>query len=110
MNGLSLSRFPVSAKLFCTFFLVGIGAGALAAFAQAATAVGVSPSAVRESLAPGGRLVIVDFRKDAELAEGPPMEMRLDRKDLEEELSRAGFRLSEEHGFLPDQYFVVFTE
>jgi ubiquinone/menaquinone biosynthesis C-methylase UbiE len=65
---------------------------------------------LRESLAPGGRLVIVDFRKDAELAEGPPIKMRLDRKDLEEELSRAGFRLSEEHGFLPDQYFVVFTE
>jgi ubiquinone/menaquinone biosynthesis C-methylase UbiE len=65
---------------------------------------------LRESLAPGGRLVIVDFRKDAELEEGPPKEMRLDRKELEGELARAGFRLSEEHGFLPDQYFVVFTE
>jgi len=64
---------------------------------------------LRESLAPGGRLVIVDFRKDAELEEGPPLEMRLDRKDLERELSQAGFRIVGEHDFLPDQYFVVFS-
>jgi ubiquinone/menaquinone biosynthesis C-methylase UbiE len=64
---------------------------------------------LRESLAPGGRLVIVDFRKDAALAEGPPPEMRLDRKELERELSQGGFRLLEEHDFLPDQYFVVFS-
>ncbi len=55
---------------------------------------------LRESLAPGGRLAIVDFRKDAALEAGPPLAMRLDRKDLEREL--AGFRLVEEHGFLPD--------
>jgi ubiquinone/menaquinone biosynthesis C-methylase UbiE len=64
---------------------------------------------LRESLAPGGRLVVVDFRKDAALAEGPPPEMRLDREELERELSQAGFRLSEEYAFLPDQYFVVLT-
>jgi hypothetical protein len=52
MNGIHLSRLPISAKVFCTLFLVGIGCGALAAFTQAATAVGVSPSAVRESLSP----------------------------------------------------------
>jgi|SRR6266704_2754749 len=52
MHGIHLSRLPLSAKVFCSLFLLGIGCGALAAFAQAATAVGVSPSAVRESLAP----------------------------------------------------------
>src|SRR6266849_4404916 len=52
MNGIHLSRLPLSAKVFCSLFLLGIGCGALAAFAQAATAVGVSPAAVRESLAP----------------------------------------------------------
>jgi ubiquinone/menaquinone biosynthesis C-methylase UbiE len=65
---------------------------------------------LREVLAPGGRIVVVDFRKDAKLEEGPPEAMRLDRKDLEKELSQAGFRVSEEHDFLPDQYFVVFSE
>ena len=52
MNGLHLSRLPLSAKLFCTLFILGIGCGALAAFAQASTAVGISPTAVRETLAP----------------------------------------------------------
>ena len=52
MNGIYLSRLPLSAKVFCTLFLVGIGCGALAAFTQASTAVGISPSAVQESLAP----------------------------------------------------------
>jgi ubiquinone/menaquinone biosynthesis C-methylase UbiE len=64
---------------------------------------------LKESLAPGGRLVIVDFRKDAAIAEGPPPEMRLDRKELERELAEAGFHVSEELAFLPDQYFVIFT-
>jgi ubiquinone/menaquinone biosynthesis C-methylase UbiE len=63
---------------------------------------------LQEILAPGGRLAIVDFRKDAKLVEGPPPEMRLDRKELERELTDAGFRLSEEQNFLADQYFVVF--
>jgi len=52
MNGIHLSRLPLSAKVFCTLFLVGIGCGALAAFAQASTAVGISPSAIEESLSP----------------------------------------------------------
>jgi hypothetical protein len=52
MLGIHLSRLPLSAKVFCTLFLAGIGCGSLAAFTQASTAVGVSPAAVRESLAP----------------------------------------------------------
>lgn len=52
MPGVRLSQFPLSGKVFCTLFLAGIGFGALAAFAQASTAVGVSPAAVRASLAP----------------------------------------------------------
>src|ERR671925_736355 len=50
MNAWHLSTFPVSAKVFCTLFLVGIGCGALAAFVQASTAVGLSPAAVEASL------------------------------------------------------------
>jgi hypothetical protein len=52
MNGLTLSRLPLSAKVFCTLFLLGIGAGAVAAFVQARTAVGLAPADVRASLAP----------------------------------------------------------
>jgi len=52
MYGWSLARFPTSAKVFCTLYLLGIGAGSLAAFAQAVTAVGVSPAEVQASLAP----------------------------------------------------------
>lgn len=52
MLGWHLSRLPLSAKLFCTLYLVGIGAGAVAAFAQAATAIGLSPAEVQASLAP----------------------------------------------------------
>ena len=52
MNGIQLSRLPLSGRIFCTLFLLGIGCGALAAFAQASTAVGVSPAAVQASLAP----------------------------------------------------------
>jgi hypothetical protein len=52
MHGWYLSQLPTSAKLFCTLYLLGIGCGAVAAFAQAATAVGLSPGEVQASLAP----------------------------------------------------------
>lgn len=52
MFGWHLGRFPVSAKIFCTLYLVGIGAGSLAAFVQAFTAIGISAAEVRASLAP----------------------------------------------------------
>lgn len=52
MYGIYLARLPISAKLVCTLYLVGIGCGALAAFTQAATAVGLTPADVQASLAP----------------------------------------------------------
>jgi hypothetical protein len=52
MNGMSLSTLPLSARVFCTLYLVGIGAGCVAAVTQAATAVGLSPADVQASLAP----------------------------------------------------------
>src|SRR5262245_32858641 len=52
MYGVHLSGLPRSGKLFCTLFLIGIGCGAVAAFAQAATAIGLTPGAVQASLAP----------------------------------------------------------
>jgi hypothetical protein len=52
MYGIHLSHFPPSAKVFCSLFLLGIGLGAIAAFAQAATAIGLSYGDVVASLAP----------------------------------------------------------
>jgi hypothetical protein len=52
MNGIYLSHLPVSAKVFCTLFLIGIGLSLLAAVGQTATAVGLSPKEVQTSLSP----------------------------------------------------------
>jgi hypothetical protein len=52
MNGMTLSRLPLSAKVFCSLFLLGIGCGNIAALTQAATAVGLSVGEVQASLAP----------------------------------------------------------
>jgi hypothetical protein len=52
MYGFYLGNLPLSGKVFCTLVLVGIGCGAIAAFTQAATAVGISPAAVEASLTP----------------------------------------------------------
>jgi ubiquinone/menaquinone biosynthesis C-methylase UbiE len=61
---------------------------------------------LRRALAPGGRLAIVDFHKDAPV--GPPASMKLAREEVLAEIERAGFRLEAEHTFLPYQYFLVF--
>ena len=72
----------------------------------------VSTNAHREkgadSRGDGGRLAIVDFYKDIELDQGPSRQMRIAKKALIAEVTAAGFRLVEEHDFLPVQYFVVF--
>lgn len=52
MYGISLTTLPLSAKVFCTLFFLGMGLGSLAAFTQAATAVGLSYGDVVASLAP----------------------------------------------------------
>ena len=61
-------------------------------------------------LRPGGRLAIVDFYKDAELTEGPSKAMRIAKQSLIDEVTGAGFRLVEDHDFLPVQYFLVFAK
>jgi predicted methyltransferase len=61
---------------------------------------------LQASLKPGGRLAVIDFRMDS--PEGPPKAARLAPEQVKAELQRAGYRLAEEHGFLPNQYFLVF--
>jgi SAM-dependent methyltransferase len=58
------------------------------------------------ALAPQGRLVIIDYREGS--PRGPPKEHRLAPEQVRQELEPAGYRLVEEHGFLPNQYFLVF--
>ena len=58
------------------------------------------------SLKPGGRLAVIDFRLDS--PNGPPKEARIAPERVKAEMKGAGYALAEEHGFLPNQYFLVF--
>jgi ubiquinone/menaquinone biosynthesis C-methylase UbiE len=61
---------------------------------------------LRGSLKPGGRLAIVDFKKDA--PSGPPPEFRFTQAQISSELGQAGYVLAASHDFLPRQLFLVF--
>lgn len=63
-------------------------------------------AALAGSIKPGGRLAIVDFRKDA--PEGPPAHFRFTPDQISGELAQAGFTLREQHEFLPRQIFLVY--
>jgi len=58
-------------------------------------------------LRPGGQVVMIDFQKK-ELPVGPRLAMKNAREDLIRQLEANGFRLAQEHPFLPYQYFLVF--
>jgi predicted methyltransferase len=60
-----------------------------------------------DSLKPGGRLAVVDFRLDAK--RGPPRDARVAPERVKAELKAAGYTLAAEHAFLPEQYFLVFA-
>ena len=63
--------------------------------------------ALAASLKPGGRIAVIDFRMDS--PSGPPKSARVAPERVKAELAAAGYALAEEHGFLPRQYFLVFT-
>jgi cyclopropane fatty-acyl-phospholipid synthase-like methyltransferase len=58
---------------------------------------------VRDALGPGGRLAIIDFQPDAPI----DVENRVSPEQVKRELGRAGFELTQEHAFLPHQYFLI---
>lgn len=61
---------------------------------------------LRDSLKPGGRIAIIDFRMDS--PDGPPKSARIAPDRVKTELKGAGYALIQEHAFLPNQYFLVF--
>lgn len=64
-------------------------------------------AALRSHLTSGGRVAIVDFRKDAG-GEGPPPEFRFTPDQISGEMAQAGFVLDAQHDFLPRQLFLVY--
>ena len=61
---------------------------------------------LRKSLRSGGRVAIVDFRKDA--PEGPPAHFRFTPQQIQDEMKQAGYELQSAHDFLPRQHFLIF--
>ena len=62
-------------------------------------------AALRKSLAPGGRVAIIDFRPES--PRGP--RHKIAARQVREEMRRAGYVEAASHDFLPDQYFIVFA-
>lgn len=64
-------------------------------------------TALKSLLKPGGRLAIIDFKKDS--PDGPPVQFRFTPDQITSELGQAGFRLHAQHDFLPRQMFLIYT-
>jgi ubiquinone/menaquinone biosynthesis C-methylase UbiE len=65
-------------------------------------------SLLKKMLKPDGEVVMIDFHKK-ELPVGPPLQVKIAREDLITQMETNGFRLKQEYGFLPYQYFLVFA-
>lgn len=61
---------------------------------------------LQNSLKPGGRVAIIDYKKDSPM--GPPANERIAADGVKAELRAAGYALVKEHDFLPHQYFLIF--
>ena len=66
-------------------------------------------AALRRFLRPDGRVAVVDWQK-RELPVGPPMDHKLAREQVVDEMQAGGFTLAAEHTILPYQYFLVFAQ
>ena len=59
-----------------------------------------------DSLKPDGHIAVIDFRIDS--PDGPPKDARIPPESVQAELKTAGYELTQEHAFLPKQFFLVF--
>jgi ubiquinone/menaquinone biosynthesis C-methylase UbiE len=67
-------------------------------------------SRAAQALRPGGRLVVIDFYADHRSGDlGFRKEHLVSRLTVIDELAEAGYRVLQEHTFLPRQYFLEFT-
>ena len=66
---------------------------------------------LRPALAPGGRVVIIDYRPKpmSERPWGPPPEQQFPKEQMDQEMGAAGFRVSKAFDFLPEQFFVIYV-
>lgn len=65
---------------------------------------------LREGLAPGGRVVIIDYTPKPweERPWGPHPDQQIPKEELNEEMAKAGLKVKKEYDFLPEQYFIVY--
>jgi ubiquinone/menaquinone biosynthesis C-methylase UbiE len=63
---------------------------------------------LRRFLKPGGRIAVIDFKKDADVPVGPPPEHRLARDHAVEEFRSASYKLIAAPQMLQYQYFLIF--
>jgi cyclopropane fatty-acyl-phospholipid synthase-like methyltransferase len=61
---------------------------------------------LQDSLKPGGEVAIIDFTAESPI--GPPESERISAWKVSEEMRLAGYSQVAQHGFLPNQYFLVF--
>ncbi|MET0168278.1 MAG: class I SAM-dependent methyltransferase [Steroidobacteraceae bacterium] len=61
---------------------------------------------LQDSLKPGGEVAIIDFTAESPI--GPPQSERISAWKVSEEMRLAGYSQVAQHGFLPNQYFLVF--
>lgn len=65
---------------------------------------------LKYGLAPGGRVVIIDFRPKPfeERPWGPPPSQQMSKEEVDADFATAGFKVLRSHEFLPEQYFVEY--
>lgn len=65
-------------------------------------------SLMKKMLKEDGEVIMIDFHK-ADIPVGPPPQMKIAREHLLKQMESNGFRLKQEHTFLPYQYFLIFA-